>query len=101
MFFAVLNSVTGAFCSGALESQTHDKDLHLHDLIEGKQSEIRNLVTLIEKIFRAIDSDQSGDIDMQAFVNDETVHELMTSLDLLPDDAWAFFRLLEKDVSGN
>merc|ERR1712039_856601 len=63
-----------------------------------------SLKALFDGMFRAIDADGSGDISMEEFrahIKDDKVQALLAMLELEPEDAWALFRLLDRDDSDH
>merc|ERR1719331_191081 len=55
------------------------------------------------EVFREIDTDVSGEIDldeMEQFLLDPELRMYLESMDIQPDDARTLFRLLDKDESG-
>merc|ERR1712014_498367 len=69
-YFAVLNVVTGVFCSSAIETAQRNPEIVAHSLIDGRYQYLDNL----RKLFASIDEDHSGTININEFeklVNDE------------------------------
>jgi len=96
--FAVLNVVTGVFCQSAIESAQHDLEMTIQSHITNKKMHVAR----IKRLFKEIDSDESGHITIKEFerhLRDESVQAYFESLELDPSDAWTLFKLLDWDAS--
>jgi len=96
--FAVLNVVTGVFCQSAIDSAQHDLEITIQSHITNKKMHVDR----IKKLFKEIDSDQSGHITIKEFerhLGSESVQAYFATLELDPSDAWTLFKLLDWDSS--
>ena len=96
VYFAVLNVITGVFCSSAIESASRDLEA-----VSQAQLEMRDFYTkTVKSIFQMMDGDESGTISLEEFQEGFRNHELQAyfqSLELDPKDAMTLFKLLARD----
>merc|ERR1711953_507794 len=98
-YFAVLNVVTGVFCSSAIETAQSNPEIIAHSLIDGRYQYIENL----RKLFASIDADHSGTINITEFeklVSDEMTRAYFKALELDTSDAWTLFKLIDAGGGG-
>jgi len=98
-YFAVLNVVTGVFCSCAIEAQQHNPELIVHSLRSTQKANAELLGTL----FSAMDSDGSGRITIDEFervMGDDSTRAILKALELDTSDVWTLFRLIDTDGGG-
>eukprot|EP00747_Dinoflagellata_sp_TGD_P107646 gnl/TRDRNA2_/TRDRNA2_170181_c3_seq3.p1 gnl/TRDRNA2_/TRDRNA2_170181_c3~~gnl/TRDRNA2_/TRDRNA2_170181_c3_seq3.p1 ORF type:complete len:349 (-),score=46.27 gnl/TRDRNA2_/TRDRNA2_170181_c3_seq3:34-990(-) len=99
VYFVVLNVITGVVCNIAIQQASQDPDTVVQNLISSRKAYVSKLVHL----FRAMDIDASGGVtihEMEQLIKGEKMHAWLEAMDLDPDDAWEFFRLLDTD-EGN
>eukprot|EP00927_Polykrikos_kofoidii_P084499 TRINITY_DN8915_c0_g1_i1.p1 TRINITY_DN8915_c0_g1~~TRINITY_DN8915_c0_g1_i1.p1 ORF type:complete len:609 (+),score=101.45 TRINITY_DN8915_c0_g1_i1:69-1895(+) len=100
---AVLNVVTGVFCQSAIVSAQRDRELVIQNLLENKETHVKNIKNQFYKMFENMDQDASGTISVEEFehhINDEKVSGFFVLLDIDASDAFSLFRLLDEDGSG-
>merc|ERR1711953_1521249 len=98
-YFAVLNVVTGVFCSSAIETAQRNPEIIAHSLIDGEYQYMENL----KKLFATIDEDDSGTINISEFeklVSDEMTRAYFRALELDTSDAWTLFKLIDAGGGG-
>lgn len=96
VYFAVLNVVTGVFCTSAIESSLVDRENAVHTQIQNKKMWQKKM----EALFETFDADGSSAINVKELeqgLRDPHVKEYMASLELDPEDAWTLFKLLDTD----
>jgi hypothetical protein len=99
-YFAVLNVVTGVFCSSALETTQRNPDLVAKTLVEKRKESTK----LLRNLFGAIDDDDSGIIttdELEFIGNNDMVRAYFQTLDIDFRDAWALFKLIDTDKTGS
>lgn len=99
VYFAVLNVVTGVFCSSAIETAQHNPELVAHSLISNREQYVSNLRWLFEKV----DDDASGFItinELETLLTDDMTRAYFKAMELDANDAWTLFKLIDKDGSG-
>jgi Ca2+-binding EF-hand superfamily protein len=97
--FAVLNVVTGVFCSTALEATQRNPDLVARNILDKRRETSR----LLENLFTAIDDDDSGLItldELHAISEDDMVRAYFQAMDIDFRDAWTLFKLIDSKSSG-
>lgn len=95
-YFAVLNVVTGVFCQSAIESTQHDQDAMIQSFLLNKELHVARFKSL----FHTIDSDMSGLISKDEFIehiDDPQVQAYFATLELETSDALNLFKLIESD----
>jgi len=100
VMFAVLNVVTGVFCSSAIETAQRDPDLIMDSLAANKRSSIER----IEALFGKLDRDNSGSItyqELQEQLQADSVQAYFAALELDISDAWTLFKILDTDRTGS
>jgi len=97
--FAVLNVVTGVFCTTAIESAQSDKDI----AIMKQMHKQRSLVEALKMTFSEIDHDNSNRVSLdelkQALTAKKLVH-FMESLGISTQDVMTLFLIIDHDESG-
>jgi len=99
VYFAVLNVVTGVFCSCAIETTQRNPEVIATSMIKNKQTYIENL----KQFFRNMDKDNSGMITLTEFesmLQDEMMRAHLLALEIDASDAWTLFKLIDNDKSG-
>jgi len=99
VYFAVLNVVTGVFCSCAIETTSRNPEVIASAMIKNKQTYIENL----KNVFYSMDEDGSGLITLTEFENilkDEMMNAHLAALEIDCSDAWTLFKLIDSDKSG-
>jgi len=94
--FAVLNVMTGFFCSSAIKAAESDHEMVVQSLVQTRQ-ELRDLVS---HLFTKIDSRGEGHItytEFEQFFQDEAVKAFFESLQIGAVDAWTLFVSLDMD----
>jgi len=97
----LMNIVTSVFVESAMRSTQHYRDLLLQEKNRSKEMFGKHL----REIFRSIDVDQSGMINMdelKEFLADDSLElkAYLQALELDAEDAKALFKLLDNDGSG-
>jgi len=103
VYFAVLNVVTGVFCQSAIESAQHDRELAIATLMENKEKHVTNIKSQFVNLFSKLDNDESGTVSLEEFqehMDDSSVAGFFILLDIDPSDAFALFKLLDDDGTG-
>mmetsp|Transcript_104384 Transcript_104384/g.292492 ORF Transcript_104384/g.292492 Transcript_104384/m.292492 type:complete len:518 (-) Transcript_104384:118-1671(-) len=98
-FFAVLNVVTGVFCSCAIETTQRNPEVIATAMIKNKHTYIENL----KLFFKSMDRDDSGMITLKEFeqmLEDEMMCAQLLALEIDTSDAWTLFKLIDHDKSG-
>ena len=86
--------MTGVFCHAAIRGAERDAELAVQSLIMDKQ----RLEELLSKLFKKMDSNGSGKLDItkfESYYRDEEVRAVFEALDLGAHDAWTFFQSLD------
>lgn len=95
-YLAVLNVITGVFCSSAIESAASDRDMAMQELQDNRKSTITKLRDLLV----SIDVDESGSIsfrELERHIHSPDAQPYFELLELDIQDTWAFFKLLERN----
>ena len=82
------------FCHAAIRGAERDAELAVQSLMMDKQ----HLHALLSKLFKKMDFDGSGKLDIakfEAYYQDEEVRAVFEALDLGAHDAWTFFQSLD------
>mmetsp|Transcript_21577 Transcript_21577/g.61105 ORF Transcript_21577/g.61105 Transcript_21577/m.61105 type:complete len:575 (-) Transcript_21577:311-2035(-) len=96
--FAVVNIVTGVFVESAMQSNSADRDIIVHEELEAKKTYLKSM----REVFDEMDEDDTGCISMEEFekkLDDERVRAYFNALKLDVTDARVLFRLLDYDRS--
>lgn len=96
--FGVANILTSVFVETVLASAKHYKEMLIQDKMFEKQIYKEHL----KEVFSKIDADHSGQIcieEMQRLLSDPAMQQYLESIDIDPDSARSFFKLLDKDLS--
>jgi len=97
--FAVVNIVTGVFVEAAMQANTNDREVVVHEEMQAKKLYLDSM----RAIFEEMDNDNSGCVSGKEFserLNDERVIAYFNSLKLDISDALTVFKLLDSDHSG-
>lgn len=97
--FAVVNIVTGVFVEAAMQANTNDREVVVHEELQAKKLYLDSM----RAIFEEMDNDNSGCVSGEEFrerLNDERVIAYFNSLKLDISDALTVFKLLDSDHSG-
>jgi len=98
-YFAVLNVITGVFCNSAIATATRDPDTVIHSLIAEKKKYMDNL----KKLFKNVDTDESGLVTISEFetlLTDDALQAHFAAMEIEFDDAWTLFKLIDKDMTN-
>lgn len=98
--FAVLNIVTAVFVEHGMQTAQMDRDNFLQLLHERDKS----AVSVLRRIFKATDVDQSGYIDYEEFIKiceDKAAQASFHQLDLALPEVKTLFFLLDEDKSNS
>merc|ERR1711879_426141 len=91
--FAVLNVITGVFCSSAMAAAENDPELIAMTLyMRWRKSEKQAI-----ELFSFIDKDGSGQItfdEMRKSLQDSSVQGLLSALTIETKDAWTLFQAM-------
>lgn len=99
VYFAVLNVVTGVFCSSAIETAQSNPELVAHSLVQNREKYIDNLRWLFSKV----DDDLSGVItinELDTLLNSDLTRAYFQAMELDSIDTWTLFKLIDVDRSG-
>lgn len=99
ILFAVLNIVTGVFVEGAIGKAQSEKDEKIRRVMEEEMANVHAL----ENIFKEIDVDMSGQIDLEEFeilLKDKRIRAYFQTIGLHVQEAHGLFRLLDLDNSN-
>ncbi|CAK0836177.1 unnamed protein product [Prorocentrum cordatum] len=99
VYFAVLNVITGVFCSSAVESTQRNPDLVAKSIIDNK----RVLTEKLQQLFGAIDGDESGRItidELELFAEDDLMKAYFQALQIDVSDAFTLFKLIDSSNDG-
>ncbi|CAE7434900.1 FBA1 [Symbiodinium natans] len=100
VYFAVLNVLTAVFCQSAIESAQHDHATAVQNMMANKEMHLKKIRTL----FNQLGTDESGSITFGQFeskIHSPEVREYFETLGLDVEDAWSFFKLLDRDGGGS
>lgn len=96
--FAVVNIVTGVFVESAMQSNSKDRDIIVHEEMQSKVEYLRSM----REIFDDMDDDDTGSITIEEFeakLDDERVIAYFNAMKLDVSDARVLFWLLDYDQS--
>jgi hypothetical protein len=99
VYFAVLNVVTGVFCSSAIETTQRNPDLVARTIIDKRRACSEKL----QALFGAIDDDDSGLItidELELIAEDDMVKAYFQALEIDFRDAWTLFKLIDTGKDG-
>ncbi|CAE7473678.1 CACNA1E [Symbiodinium sp. CCMP2592] len=99
IYFAILNVVTGVFCSSAIESASEDAGM----LIVDHMRKTEEYATKLTNLFKQIDADNSDTISILEFeenFHDPEVKALFQTLGIDEDKAWKLFEILDENEDG-
>mmetsp|Transcript_18033 Transcript_18033/g.37833 ORF Transcript_18033/g.37833 Transcript_18033/m.37833 type:complete len:178 (+) Transcript_18033:2-535(+) len=99
IYFAILNVVTGVFCSSAIESASEDAGMLIVDHMRKTEEYAAKLTNL----FKQIDADNSDTISILEFeenFGDPEVKALFQTLGIDEDKAWKLFEILDENEDG-
>lgn len=97
--FAMLNVVTGVFCSCAIETAQRNPEVIAMSVIKNRQVYVDNLKAL----FLKTDQDASGLIslaELERLIADDVLHAHLCALGIAASDAWTLFKLLDTEKKG-
>jgi len=99
--FGLTNVTTAVFVESAMQATQKHRDL----LVQGMMLKERATIKHMKEIFKSIDVDGSGLInlqEMQVFMDDERLQlrDYLEALDLSASDTWTLFHLMDTDGSG-
>ncbi|CAE7665595.1 Scn4a, partial [Symbiodinium pilosum] len=100
VFFAVLNVLTAVFCQSAIESAQNDHATAVQNMEANKEMHLKKLRAL----FSQLGNEESGVITFGQFeskIHSPEVREYFETLGLDVEDAWSFFKLLDRDGGGS
>ncbi|CAK0882629.1 unnamed protein product [Prorocentrum cordatum] len=99
MYFAVLNVVTGVFCSSAVETTQRNPDLIAKSIVDNR----RACTEKLQQLFGAIDDDDSGLItldELELIADDNLMQAYFQALHIDFRDAHTLFKLLDTSREG-
>eukprot|EP00929_Paragymnodinium_shiwhaense_P012512 TRINITY_DN11978_c0_g3_i1.p1 TRINITY_DN11978_c0_g3~~TRINITY_DN11978_c0_g3_i1.p1 ORF type:complete len:658 (+),score=69.04 TRINITY_DN11978_c0_g3_i1:117-1976(+) len=94
--WVILNVITGFFCESAAEAARKDVAL----AVQSHRSDRDKFLQMCKHIFRTIDTDNSGELDineMRHLLDTEPAQALFATLEIAADDAKELFELLDED----
>lgn len=97
--FAVLNVVTGIFCSSAVEHTQRNPELVARTVLATRDTYANNLKAL----FMHLDQDGSGLItlsELERMIGDKMLRSYFAALEIDTADAWTLFKLIDSDRTG-
>lgn len=95
----VMNVMTGIFCESAIEAAQGDRE----QLVSNQLKEREKYVAELTAIFNQWDTSGDGDISLREFedhLSDRNIQAMFETLGIGTEDAWDFFKLLDKDGQG-
>eukprot|EP00913_Durusdinium_trenchii_P026273 g24652.t1 len=105
IYFAVLNVVTGVFCSSAIESASQDcspaKDAEAQ--IDEHVRKSKDYSERLKSLFTQIDTDGTGTIGILEFEEmweDPGLQALLSTLGINQSKAWKLFEIMDEDNNG-
>jgi len=99
VYFAVLNVVTGVFCSSAVETTQRNPDLVAKSIIDNR----RACTEKLQQLFGAIDDDASGLItidELELISEDDLMKAYFQALQIDFRDAYTLFKLIDASNDG-
>lgn len=93
---AVMNVITGVFCSSAIEAAQRDHETMMHNVMTSKAAHLDK----IKELFCVMDDDGSGGMtfaELEEKLSQEEVVTFFEALELDVSDVFTFFRLLDED----
>ncbi|CAK0859924.1 unnamed protein product, partial [Prorocentrum cordatum] len=99
VYFAVLNVVTGVFCSSAVETTQRNPDLIAKSIIDNRRAATEKL----QQLFGAIDDDGSGLItidELELIAADDLMKAYFQALQIDFRDAYTLFKLIDASNDG-
>jgi len=100
VYFAVLNVLTAVFCQSAIESAENDHATAVQNMMANKEMHLKK----IRALFSQLGTEESGIITFGQFeskIHSPEVREYFETLGLDVEDAWSFFKLLDRDGGGS
>lgn len=97
--FAVLNVVTGVFCTTAIESANADKDIAAIKQLHKQTTHVQAL----RKIFHEIDADQCHVVsieDLRDAISKKKLSSFLESMGISTEDLWTLFMTMDEDQTG-
>eukprot|EP00928_Gymnodinium_smaydae_P095440 TRINITY_DN8208_c0_g1_i1.p1 TRINITY_DN8208_c0_g1~~TRINITY_DN8208_c0_g1_i1.p1 ORF type:complete len:449 (+),score=49.63 TRINITY_DN8208_c0_g1_i1:132-1478(+) len=97
-YFAVLNVITSAFCSSAIDSAQRDVDTMIHNQLRHNQA----YVSLISELFENLDVERTGFVSKQDFIDcldQPEIQAFLSSIELDSQDATMLFEMMDVDKS--
>jgi len=97
--FAVLNVVTGVFCTTAIESANADKDVAAIKQLHKQTTHVQAL----RKIFHEIDADQCHVVsieDLRDAISKKKLSSFLESMGISTEDLWTLFMTMDEDQTG-
>lgn len=98
-YFAVLNVVTGVFCSSAIETAQRNPDLIAHAMSKARLAHDVQL----KELFEALDVDGTQELtfrNLEVLLNDPLTQAYFAAAGLDVSKAWTLFKLLDVDGGG-
>merc|ERR1712099_70677 len=89
-YFVVLNVMTGAFCSSAIDSAHRDRDLATLEMMANKEL----WMDVFRAVFDEMDTDQNGELDFYEFqtkIENPRMLAYFASLEIDASNAWQLF----------
>jgi len=97
--FAVVNIVTGVFVDSAMQANTTDREIIVHEELNAR----KEYISAMQQIFEEMDEDNKGTISLDEFenkLNDDRVIAYFNAMKLDVSEARVLFRLLDYDQSS-
>ncbi|CAL1149980.1 unnamed protein product, partial [Cladocopium goreaui] len=111
IYFAVLNVVTGVFCSTAIENASQDAEAQIDEHVRKSKDYSDRLVKVyfdsIDRLdaarFEKMDTDNTGTISILEFEEmweDPALQALLSTLGISQSKAWKLFEIMDEDDNG-
>jgi Ca2+-binding EF-hand superfamily protein len=98
-YFAVLNVVTGVFCSSALEATKSNPELVANQMSHNKAAYRER----VKDLFKTMDNDDTNTItidELEALLEQQEARLHLSAMGIVVEDAWSLFRLIDTDHGG-
>lgn len=97
VFLAVLNTVTGAFVHGAIESVQRNREWLAQQLLHNKQQYVDSVKDQFVSMFEHLDTDALSLHEFEQHLDDPQVKAYFALLGMEPSDLYTLFHLLDSN----